>query len=1075
MPVPVFDKAKVSYRFTTHFHPFVHELMQRLIAESVAGLQDADTAHPPLRRQLFSGTDYQPKSLVDAEWPVAELDFDGGPYSVYNWELFFHIPLTIAIHLSRNGRYEDAQRWFHFILDPTDDSDGPTPQRFWKTAPLRTTVETSIDDVLSSLRPDGDDPELRRRTLDSIAAWAQNPFRPHLVAGYRPSAYMIYTAMAYLDNLIAWGDALFGQDSSESVAEATQLYVLAANLLGPRPQEVPPKSTILPQTYNSLRRRLGTLSELENTLSFGDLSAPPGDGSDGIRQLDTLGLTYFCTPRNDKLLGYWDTVADRLFKIRNSLNLAGVFRQLPTFDPPIDPAALARATAAGVDVAAVVAGVDQPAPFVRFGVLAAKAGELCQEVKSLGAALLSAIEKQDGEALAALRAQHETATLRLAESVAYAQWQEAVKNREALEMSQEIVRARYTYYQRLLGVPADDVTFADAEPLDPTGAFTSTEPKIATVDVDIDIDPSAVAEGGGPAAGKKISTHEATELNLLDWSQGLQYVAAGLETAGGIASAIPMGSVDGKPVGVGAGITFGGISLAGVLSGLAAGVRGAAGGFAHEAGKAARIGGYARREQDWQFQRNAAAGELNQIAKQLRAAEIRVHIAERGLTNHREQITRAEEVERFLAGERTGDKTTTTAYYALLRREVRGLYNRAYELALETARKAERALRNELGDPNLTFVQPSYLAGTEGLLAGERLHLDLRRMELAHLDLNRREYELTKNISLLQLAPLELVRLRATGRATFTIPEELFDLDTPGHYFRRIRSVAVSIPCVTGPYTGVACTARLLRSQVRTKPVLKDGSYVDTGDGDDRFDRQLGATESIVTSSGSNDTGLFETNLRDERLLPFEYRGVAGEWQLELAAGPRPFDYDTITDVVLHARYTARDGGQTLRQAASANLRTLIDAGTAAGSTRMLSVRHEFPTAWARFTAVVAGAGTDTDPRAALTLDLRREHYPFFAGARPSDLLRVDLVAVPADGTPPTIVVATGPAGDATAGVGSIELTTRVDLADLRFGTLGDGSAGSGWGELPSPIGELALYADDNSMEDLLVMLTWLP
>ena len=37
------------------------------------------------------------------------------------------MPITIAIHLSRNGRYEDAQRWFHYVFDPTDDSDGPTP------------------------------------------------------------------------------------------------------------------------------------------------------------------------------------------------------------------------------------------------------------------------------------------------------------------------------------------------------------------------------------------------------------------------------------------------------------------------------------------------------------------------------------------------------------------------------------------------------------------------------------------------------------------------------------------------------------------------------------------------------------------------------------------------------------------------------------------------------------------------------------------------------------------------------------------------------------------------------------
>jgi hypothetical protein len=56
-------------------------------------------------------------------------------------------------------------------------------------------------------------------------------------------------------------------------------------------------------------------------------------------------------PRNDKLLSYWDTVADRLFKIRNSLNIQGIFRRLALFEPPIDPALLARAAAAGLDIA----------------------------------------------------------------------------------------------------------------------------------------------------------------------------------------------------------------------------------------------------------------------------------------------------------------------------------------------------------------------------------------------------------------------------------------------------------------------------------------------------------------------------------------------------------------------------------------------------------------------------------------------------------------------------------------------------------------------------------------------------
>src|SRR5205807_4742259 len=131
-----------------------------------------------------------------------------------------------------------------------------------------------------------------------------------------------------------------------------------------------------------------------------DLTAPSSAGGslNGTQILPSIGKTlYFCIPRNAQLLGYWKTVADRLFKIHNSLNLQGVFQQLPLFDPPIDPALLVRAAAAGLDVNAVVGGLNQPLPLVRYGFLAGKAAEICQEVKSLGANLLSAIEKRDNE------------------------------------------------------------------------------------------------------------------------------------------------------------------------------------------------------------------------------------------------------------------------------------------------------------------------------------------------------------------------------------------------------------------------------------------------------------------------------------------------------------------------------------------------------------------------------------------------------------------------------------------------------------------------------------------------------
>ena len=82
---------------------------------------------------------------------------------------------------------------------------------------------------------------------------------------------------------------------------------------------------------------------------------------------------------------------------------------------------------------------------------------------------------------------------------------------------------------------------------------------------------------------------------------------------------------------------------------------------------------------------------------------------------------------------------------------------------------------------------------------------------------------------------------------------------------------------------------------------------------DERFVYNVGAIQSIATSTAQTDSGLFELNFHDERYLPFEGAGAVSTWRLELPARFRQFDYDTISDVILHVRYTARDGGSAFR------------------------------------------------------------------------------------------------------------------------------------------------------------------
>src|SRR5207237_6075026 len=103
----------------------------------------------------------------------------------------------------------------------------------------------------------------------------------------------------------------------------------------------------------------------------------------------------------------------------------------------------------------------------------------------------------------------------------------------------------------------------------------------------------------------------------------------------------------------------------------------------------------------------------------------------------------------------------------------------------------------------------------KGLLAGERLYLDLKRLEAAYMDQNKREFEITKHISLVLHDPMALIALKETGTCLVTLPEALFDMDYPGHYMRRIKGVTLTIPCVTGPSTSVNCTLTLLSNNIR--------------------------------------------------------------------------------------------------------------------------------------------------------------------------------------------------------------------------------------------------------------------
>ena len=139
---------------------------------------------------------------------------------------------------------------------------------------------------------------------------------------------------------------------------------------------------------------------------------------------------------------------------------------------------------------------------------------------------------------------------------------------------------------------------------------------------------------------------------------------------------------------------------------------------------------------------------------------------------------------------------------------------------------------------------------------------------------------------------------------------------------------------------------------------------------------------------------MFETNLREERYLPFEGAGAISTWRLELPSSFRQFDYDTISDVVLHVRYTARDGGGLLKDKVTGELQSAVNeiVGVAdqKGLVQMFSLLHQFPTEWYRFTTV-ANANGDHVQGFALT----KSRFPFLLAGQTITINKFDLYAVP--------------------------------------------------------------------------------
>ena len=862
---------------------------------------------------LNTGNIFSPKTVF---LPEGGLDFDG-PNGIYFQELYFHIPFTLAKHYNNNQKFKEADYWFKKVFDPSVEFDAD--QKYWQYTPFRKDITEQMKSILQNTA--------------ALSKYHEDPFNPHAIARLRTGAYPKSVVMSYIDNLLDWGDSLFTQDTYESINEAMMLYITAHQLLGERPRTIGACDTANEdKTFKEIEQFLDArnevLIEIESVLSenkIGDSQGGPYSAEkevssnqafrkfnskerlvkdkkkDSTYNDTTLTQSFtqelFCIPWNENLMAYWNMVEDRMYKIRHCLNIDGEYRQLALFEPPIDPNLLVRGKAAGLNLSQLTA-TNQLLPY-RFSYLLEKARSYVSIVHSFGQAMLSAIEKESGEALSELRAIQEGNILQMITLSKEKQLEELVIQAESLNLSQEKTQQNIDYYQGLLN------------------------------------------DFGGDGFGVADSNFNLSA-DIQKGSQTLSLLAGGL-------ALLPQ-------LGAPTAMTFGGNQLSEAMGKATNAVVNIARFYNLKAKINEKYQNQNIRSLGWENGLNSSQKELalNETSKLIN--EIKLAVAGRDLEMHEQRIGQNEEVLDFYE-----DKMSNQALYNHLNGHLTRLYRDAYGVVLKTAMEAQAAYQFETGNTtDFHISQDNWNSASKGLLSTEKLQNQLMLLERAYMEQNARKAEIRSHVSMALIDAQALVTFKNTGECDFSIPEEWFDIQYPGQYKRRIKSVSVSIPCVTGPYVNVPCKLTLQSSRMRVTTDLSSGLEVapTIPDGNDR----------IFTSSAQNDTGLLEFNFRDERYLPFEGAGVDGAWNLQLPNKLRSFNYNTISDVIFQISYTAEYDG-VLRGEVEDNIEANINAlNSNGGLVKVMSLKHEFPNEWHKAIA----------ENEAMEIVLTENHFSYF-------------------------------------------------------------------------------------------------
>ena len=704
---------------------------------------------------------------------------------------------------------------------------------YWNFIPFRNYTLQSIEEHL-------------RDGSAEMEIYNNNPFDAHAIARIHMGAYEKYTLISYVKLMLEWADNLFMEDTWESISFATMLYVISKELLGERPERRPvtDEQTV---TYEDIEQRYTDepggipqfLIYLEDRL---EISKDIGEQSELFPQESSI---YFKIPENGELLLLWDTIEDRLKKIRGSMNIYGEKRTLD-----LNERSLGLGDILSINSGDVAGGLDLSNTKLsdyKFLFLLERAKSMITQMTQQSNNLLSILEKKDANALTMFRERQEQEVSDFLNAIKKMNMDQIKLHADTLERIIEGEQKKIQHYTDLL-----------------------TTDLIEQEQVNMDEE-------------EKATTYSVQ--------------AAIVQTAASAAYALPQ-------VGSPFAMTYGGVQIGAVLSSGAAGTQIGAIKHQQKAGRAAIMASYARRRQGWEFEKAVLEQELSVLEKKREAYQKEYEISS---AEYKLQILQGQHKQSYY--KMLSTQFTNEELYQWLLTRTHELYRQMYQCGLQMLRMVQKAYQYECDTDERFIPSNLWDTAHKGLTAGDNMMLTLLRMEQAYIEHDRNHFELEKIISLANEFPEELENLKQTGKCKFSFSEKLFDADYDTHYLRKIKSISVSVPVILPPYEMIRATLSQVKNCVLLKPdkTAKDKLVQGIIPESNAVRVDFRRNQKIAISRGVDDAGISDIRFTDNEYLPFEGTGAISEWVFSMPRETNKFNFDNLSDVLIKMRYTAKE------------------------------------------------------------------------------------------------------------------------------------------------------------------------